>query len=152
MSYKDQLLANMRAARAELEAAVAGERLDSDRGDGWRLRDVLAHIALWERIAARKIAGTPLPDGEDLLAGPWDLDAFNETMRERRRGWSDEQVLGEFDAAHRAIVAAVEAADDAACAPGGSAWTAVDEDGAGHYLDHFSVADVLGAERGRLRS
>ena len=75
MAHKAELLTAMQAARAELEAIVAGFAgdLERDAGDGWRRQDVLAHIALWERMAARKIAGTPLPDGED--AATQEVDA-----------------------------------------------------------------------------
>ena len=150
MAHKAELLTAMQIARSELEAIVAGFAgdLEQDAGDGWRRQDVLAHIALWERMAARKIAGTPLPDGEDIAAQqPWDLDRFNDTMIKRWRGRTAEQVLAEFAAAHASLVAAVEGADDAACAPGGRVWTAIDEDGAGHYTNHFPVTDVLAAQR-----
>jgi hypothetical protein len=141
----------MRAMRAELDAIVIGygDRLDVDMGGGWRVHDTLAHIALWERMAARKIAGAPLPDGEDLLAGPWDLDRFNETMRERWRPRPVADVLAELDAAHQALVAAVERAGDDECAPRGRVWEVVDEDGAGHYPMHFPVRDLLAQRAAR---
>ena len=146
MSHKERLLDTMRSARAELEAVVGayGGRLDAELGDGWLLRDALAHLAVWERVAVRKIAGTPLPDGEDLAARePWDLNTFNDAMRERWRTRTAGEVLAEFAAAHRALVATVEGASEADCAPGGDAWRAVAEDGAGHYPAHFPVANPL---------
>ena len=149
MSDKDRLLDTMRAARADLEAVVRSYegRLDAELGDGWRVRDALAHLAVWERVAVRKIAGTPLPNGEELAARePWDLDAFNEAMRERWRTRTADEVLAEFAAAHRTLVATIEGAGEADCAPDGIAWRAVAEDGAGHYPAHFPVANPLAAQ------
>jgi Mycothiol maleylpyruvate isomerase N-terminal domain len=140
MSHKRELLAAIRESRTDLEQAVNayGGRLDAETGDDWTVRDAVAHIALWERMAVRKLAGTPLPIGEEIAGRkPWNLDAFNEAMRSRLRTLSDEQVLTEFAEAHRALMSAVEAAADEDCAPKGRVWQVVDEDAAGHYHYHF---------------
>jgi len=146
--HRNGLLELMRSVRAELDALVAGldGKLDAIPGNNpnWRMHDVLFHIALWERMAARKIAGTPLPDGEDLAnREPWDMDAFNNAMQARWRDRSAGDVLTELAAAHTALVTAVEGADDEECAPGGSAWTAIAEDSAGHYPAHFPLTDLF---------
>lgn len=146
--HRDHLLNIMRMARAELDAVVAGydgnlDAVASDNPD-WRIQDVLFHLALWERMAARKIAGTPLPDGEDLAERePWDIDAFNDAMQARWHDRSAADVLAELAAAHSALVAAVEGADDDACAPGGNAWNAIAEDSAGHYPGHLPVTNLF---------
>jgi hypothetical protein len=59
------------------------------------------------------------------------------------RGWTADAVLAEFEAAHRALVAAVQASSDEDCSPGGRVWRAIDEDGAGHYAAHFPVSTPL---------
>lgn len=146
MSHKDTLLGVMREARAQLDAAIAEAmpRLEAPVDDGWRVRDELAHLALWERIAARKIAGEALPDGEDLIERePWNIDAFNDEMTERWRLRSSADVLAEFAAAHEALVAAVQRADERDCAPDGKAWLAIAADGAGHYDGHFAVPNLM---------
>jgi mycothiol maleylpyruvate isomerase-like protein len=146
MSHKDTLLGVMREARAQLDAAVAEAmpRLEEPVAGGWRVRDELAHLALWERVAARKIAGAPLPDGEDLIERePWDIDAFNDEMTARWRLRSTSYVLTEFAAAHEALVAAVQQADDADCAHDGTVWRAIAADGAGHYDGHFPVPNLM---------
>ena len=140
MSSRDDLLARMSMARAELESIVAvlRGREEVDLGDGWRVRDVIAHLALWERVAAWKIGGVDVPNAEGLAdLDPWDLNTFNEGMRERWRDRPLADVMAEFDAAHAALVEIVSNASEADCAPGGSAWTAIDEDNAGHYAQHL---------------
>lgn len=146
MAHQSNLLDVMRDARAQLDTAVAEAmpRLEQPVDGGWRVRDELAHLALWERVAARKIAGDPLPDGEDLIERePWDMDAFNDAMIERWRLRSTRDVLAEFAAAHEALVAAVRQADEFDCARDGKVWNAIADDGAGHYSAHFSVPNLM---------
>ena len=146
MSEKAELLEAMRAARTDLEAVVAAANGDLGRRQEGEatLADILAHIAVWERMAARKLTGAPLPVGDDVLAGKkWSLNAFNEASFALWRKRSHAEILAEFAAAHQALVAAVEAANDADCAPGGKVWKAVDEDSAGHYHWHFPIADAM---------
>ena len=148
---RDALVATMRSMRAEVEQFVA-ERLaepDAEIGGGWTLHDVVAHLALWDRMAVRGIARIPLPEGEEVASRePWDLDAFNDEMRARFRDRPMPAVMAEFEASFRAVVNAVQAADDESCAPGGTTWTVVDDDSAGHYPVHVPVRDLM-AERSR---
>ena len=142
MQQRQQLLDEMQRARGELDETVAtlvtADRLDADLGDGWRVRDVIAHIALWERVADKKLSGAELPYGSDLAAmEPWNLNAFNEGMRERLRTLSDEELLAEYQAAYMALRNTVANAEDDACAPGGRAHQAIDEDSGGHYPAHL---------------
>ena len=137
---KRQLLERMDAGWRELETVVGQleGRMDADLGDGWRVVDVLAHIALWERVARWKLTGDPVPGADDLTDGePFDLDHFNQTMRGRWQDRDSDAVLTELRAAHAGLVEAVEASDDASCAPGGKTYTVIDEDGAGHYGAHL---------------
>lgn len=143
---RDTLLDTMRSMRAELERFVAihADEPNAVIGGGWTLHDAVAHVALWDRMAVRKISGTPLPEGEEVASRkPWDLDAFNDEMRERMRFRPMPEVMTEFDAAWRAVAEAVGTADDADCRPGGRVWTAVDDDSAGHYPRHFPIRDLL---------
>ncbi len=146
MSARDQLLEDMLSAWAELMTLVRAldGRFDTDLGDGWRVRDVLAHIALWERVANWKLTGAPIPNADDVVERePWDLDLFNETMRGRWRDRSVAEVLSELHAAHEALVASVQGAADADCDSNGSVRTVIDEDGAGHYEHHLPVLNGL---------
>ncbi len=146
MSHRDELLAVMATGWADLEEAIAAirDRFEVANDGGWRPQDAVAHIATWERMATRKIAGTPLPVGEDLATQkPWSLNRFNDGMIERCRARTAAEVLAEVAAAHAALVAAVEGAADGSCAHGGKTWTAIDEDGAGHYNKHFPIADAM---------
>lgn len=149
MAHKEQLLAAMRAVRSELDSFIREHRDQPAAaiGGGWSLHDTIAHVALWDRMAARKFSGTPLPEGEDLaLASDSDLvatsgDTLNDAMRARWRDRPLDEVLADYAAAHLVIVAAVERARDEDCAPGGRVWRVIAEDNAGHYPHHFPVRD-----------
>lgn len=146
MSPREELLEEMLSAWAELVTIV--ERLDGkfdqDLGDGWNARGLLAHIALWERVANWKLSGAPVPNAADLIERePWDLDTFNETMRGRWSERATADVVAELRAAHAALVATVRDAPDEDCAPRGRVWLAIHDDGAGHYEHHLPALQDL---------
>ena len=61
------------------------------------------------------------------------------------RTWTDEQILEEFTAAHRALVQLVTNASEDDREPMGRVWQTIDEDSAGHYAAHFPVAGEMAA-------
>lgn len=146
MAHQAQLLTAMRTVRAELDGFVREHQDDPDAeiGGGWSLHDAIAHVALWDWMAVRKLTGAPLPDGEELAAAEdWDLDTFNDAMRARWRDRAMGDVLGEYVAAYLAVDSAVEDAEDEDCAPGGRLWRVIAEDSAGHYPAHFPVQNLF---------
>ena len=150
MSQRDELLEQMLTAWTELMVVVQqlNDKFDDDLGDDWRVRDVLAHVALWERVANWKLGGAEVPNAEGVAdREPWDMNFFNEEMRERWRKRSVDEVLAELRASHEALVATVSAASDEDCAADGSVWAVIQEDGAGHYELHLPALRGL-AERG----
>jgi hypothetical protein len=146
MAHQEQLLTAMRTVRAELDTFVRAhqDQPDAALGGGWSLHDAIAHVALWDRMAARKLTGAPLPDGEELAAAEdWDLDTFNDALRARWHDRSMGDVLGEYVAAYLAVDSAVEDAEDEDCAPGSRLWRVIAEDSAGHYPAHFPVQNLF---------
>ena len=150
MSPREEIEQQMLSSWAELMTVVQqlDGKLEVDLGDGWRVRDLLAHIALWERVANWKLGGPDVPNAESVAdREPWDLNFFNEEMRERWRGRSIDDVLAELRSAHEALVATVSAASDEDCAADGSVGAVIQEDGAGHYELHLPALRNV-AERG----
>jgi hypothetical protein len=140
VSPREALLEEMLSAWSELTTVIKelDGTFDRDLGDGWRVQDVLAHIALWERVAGWKLSGSDIPRADDLIdREPWDLNAFNEAMRDRWRKATAQEVVAELHAAHEALVTMVSNATDEDCATNGQVWTAIHEDGAGHYEHHL---------------
>ncbi len=150
MSYRDDLLALMAESWADLQEEIAKVRdqFDVEAKNGWRMQDRIAHIAVWERMAARKIAKFPLPEGEEFAAErPWSLSRFNKAMVDLWQPRSAAEVLAELDAAHNALIKAIQETDEAGCAPGKRRWNTIHADGAGHYCSHFPITDRLALAR-----
>lgn len=145
MTANDELLTVMEHARDNLERAIAPYRdnLNADLGDGWTVREAIAHIALWERVSARNVTGQEIPYGTELIPQPWNLDAFNEALRGLMRGWSDQQILDEFASSYLALRDIVANAPDEDCTPKGRVWQTIDIDSAGHYHFHFPIVDEM---------
>ena len=112
--------------------------------DVWTLRDAVLHIAVWERVAIRRITGAPLPVGEsEARREPWDIDEFNDALLDLWSAVDNAGILNEFEEAHRSLVTAVSNSSNADCAPGGSVAMVIAQDGAGHYHLHFPVPNVI---------
>ena len=81
---------------------------DAVRADGWTLRDVVAHIAAWQRYSTERIA-IVVRDGADP-GPPEDADRFNEEARSGSGGW-DQVREGVFEA-HRRLLDLVASIPD----------------------------------------
>jgi hypothetical protein len=83
--------------------------------DWWTLKDMLGHVAMWERVAIRFVdefqrKGAPTPLGlKDYAA----IDAYNKRGAAERRDWALARVRSEFNAASNDLLAAVERLTDA---------------------------------------
>jgi hypothetical protein len=102
-------LAAAYAALTEAAASLAPELRDRSGVCGvWSPQDVVAHLAGWDREAARRF--------RVLLAGPvidriYDVDAFNARSVAARRHLSWDEALGELQAAHEALRRIIEHGD-----------------------------------------
>jgi hypothetical protein len=111
--YRDIEQKLLALSPAQLERAVwTGE------GDGWRVRDVVSHLARWNRIGAAAAeliaAGTePLPEGEMRLRAFIGLTDDVDTVNEKQfHAWRDrpiEEAFSELHRAHRAFIDALSA-------------------------------------------
>lgn len=112
------------AAQVELEAFFHGlsdAQLDApvwDEGIGWRVRDLLPHIARWQRMAAqaaRLIAGgrEPLPEGQMLLRTFVGItESVDDVNHETYQSWRERPIadrFGELHEAHAELMAALRA-------------------------------------------
>jgi hypothetical protein len=108
---KSDLLASIRSERAALDAVVArvGDRLTEPGLDGERsVKDVLAHISAWEKIAMALVRNNqPLeepPPGETGASA----DPINDKVFEDNKARSVADVLAESKRTHSELVALVE--------------------------------------------
>jgi hypothetical protein len=115
---RDEITRQIKAAHANLVSAVADipDDVMTTRPviDWWTLKDMLGHIAMWQRVAITFIdeyqrIGAPTPLGLDDAG----IDAYNKRGAAERRDYTLARVRAEFDASSRDLVAAVERLTDA---------------------------------------
>src|SRR3989442_9274456 len=103
-----QAIARLRGlSREDLGRPVFGE------GAGWRIRDLIAHWAMWQRLAANaaeKIAaGTPWPaEGSNLRQFNGVAASLDELNAERQREFNArplDECFAELEGAHGALMA-----------------------------------------------
>ena len=144
MEQRTALLARMGEARQAFEAVVETlrERLDEEiEPGGWRVRDVLAHSAAWERVAARRIPARLAGDPIDL----YDVDVLNAEVVASASDWPEQALLDEEREAYAALVAIAESAPEAACGPGGVVYGDVEGNVTEHYPEHLPALQALAA-------
>ena len=111
---KSDLLDVIRTERARLEALFDG-LTDSQMTKvgvyaSWSIKDILAHIAAWERLAYDRIhaalSGEPLKF--PLIKSDADVDKFNAGTYEKYKDQPLAKVLAEFQESHRDFSAQIE--------------------------------------------
>ncbi len=130
--------------RARLEELIAGiddaRMTEPSLEAGWSVKDVLAHISLWERIctgwleAAARGETSERPEVKDV-------DGTNARGYEAGKDRSLADIVAESRASHAAILAAVEALSDDELASderfGWPVWQMTDSNTAEHYREHI---------------
>jgi uncharacterized protein (TIGR03083 family) len=116
---KAELLAKIRAERERFEATLAevDEARMTEPGvvSGWSVKDILAHIAVWEGRMVGWLAEISRGEVPEALAPgqTWDdLDQLNEQTYLENRDRPLAEVLAEFAASFRRASDAVEAAPE----------------------------------------
>ena len=115
---KSDLLEVIRTERAQLEALFEGltdSQMEQPNVEAsWSIKDILAHIAAWERLAFDRIhaavSGAPL--SFPLIKGNEDVDQFNAKVYEQNKEQPLPEVQTEFHAAHRDFITQIEALED----------------------------------------
>lgn len=105
-----QRIRESRAALEELIAALSEARLEARQGEGWAIKDHLAHIAVWERGIARLLQGKPRYEamGVDALVRQGeDMDALNEHIFQQHARLPAAQILDTFRESHEELLAAL---------------------------------------------
>jgi hypothetical protein len=114
---REDVLANIREARAELEASFAGlseKQLTGPMTDGGRtIKDHLSHITAWQRRALAVIDGKHPCEGFGIDRETFDtlpdVHAINEILYRRNRNRSLDDVIEDFRSTHQTVERTVEA-------------------------------------------
>lgn len=154
---KQELLAAMTEARARLDDVIGRiprERLlEPGRWGGWTLKDLVAHIAAYERWTAEQSGPDPSPEEIERMKAESEggTDALNESIYRQHRNDPPETVLEESRAAYEILRRTIEGLDEEALARprwwtgDASLLSAVPDQSYAHYRDH--IADLEAAAR-----
>jgi hypothetical protein len=104
---KSALLEVIRAERTQLESLFEGmddsQMTTAGVEASWSIKDILAHIAAWERLAYDRIdaalSGEPLKF--PLINGDADVDQFNAAVYEKNKDQPMKYVMAEFHDSHQ---------------------------------------------------
>ncbi len=115
---KSKLDADRAKLLASFADVVQDHMLRAEREGSWSIRDILAHVAIAERVNlrfAQMMVDKLEPDQVlEMMAeypdytGEFELDRFNAWMTERRRTLSLEEVMADLQAARAQTVAWLE--------------------------------------------
>jgi len=116
---KEDLIAAIKTERARLEANVAKlsdvKKAKALLENGWSVKDLMAHIASWERVAFDILQ--PARDAEPLkeyIAKVFEsIDNFNAKTYEQNKDRPLNEIEGEFNNAYQNFFALVESLDEA---------------------------------------
>jgi hypothetical protein len=108
---KEEILAQIDTSWANLSDAIAGipaDRLAETGVSGhWSAKDVLGHVAFWDRFSAaqaeRMLAGEPEPEGGN------DWQGLNDQDHAAKADWDAARILAELEPAHTALLVAYRA-------------------------------------------
>lgn len=152
---KDKLLERIRTEWELLEALLLeldeGQMLDIGAQSGWSVKDVLAHITFWERLALDRLYAAR--DGLPLkieLVGTWDVDQVNAQIYDQNKARTLEAVLADTHSVHKEIMDFLEKSEaefiEGALpfdwAEGYPVWQFVEDNTSGHYREHRQALEA----------
>ena len=147
-----ELAARVDAGWRPFREAVRGlgrARLDERTPAGWSYHDLIAHVAAWEELTARRLR--TLHESGDRTEPEAAADAFNAHVVATHRLVGAEALLDELDTAHRSLLAALEGlSDDEVAAEvqetpwGPASWVVAIVAGNtyGHYAEHAAELEA----------
>lgn len=144
------MLYAMRDAERDLFAQVpAGTREAAGTIGDWSPKDVLAHVAAWRAIEARRLearAGVANPEHDTDPATTDPIDESNATLQGRHAAWSWEAVVGEANASVDALIGAIGlSSSDVLCECDDGSVAGIGANGVNHAVGHLpEIADLVG--------
>ncbi len=125
--------------------ALGRARINDATSVGWTYRDLIAHVAAWEDLTARRLQLYRETGERTYPENARDTDAFNARVSESHRLVGAEALVDELDTAHRRLVEAIRQLSDEQVAAevqptafGPEPWVVavVTGNSFGHYAEH----------------
>ena len=146
MAYKDDLLKELDDERAAFTTCLAGltdEQMTRVWLGSWSVKEVLAHVAGWQREMALALARIargerPTPEGVDYSNN----DVWNDQFVEKQKERSLAEQLVELDAAFTAYRAAAAAVPAERFEPGRTVDRMLHANAIDHFREHRAEIDA----------
>ncbi len=146
---KSELLANIRRERATLDALVASlseaEMIAPELDAGWSVKDVLAHISVWEERCAswlETVARGETPERPEVQ----DVDDENARDYAAAKDAALAAMLAQSRESHAALLRSVEALAEGDLADerrfGWPTWKMVSSNSDEHYREHIEQIEA----------
>jgi hypothetical protein len=103
------LLRRTRRSTRALLASMDPEQVVHDDGAGWRVRDIVGHLGVWNDEAARSLEAHAAGGEYTCIETDALYDVYNGPAARERRAWSMGEVWAEYEATHDRLEAAVAA-------------------------------------------
>jgi hypothetical protein len=150
---KSELLANIRRDRVTLDALVASlseaQMIAPELDAGWSVKDVLAHIGVWERRCASWLEAVDrgeTPERPEVQ----DVDGANARDYAAAKDAAPATVLAQSRESHAALLRSVEALAEADLADerrfGWPVWQMASSNSDEHYREHIEQIEAWLAE------
>lgn len=152
----NDLLSRIEAAWRPFRDAVRGlgrGRFDERTSVGWTYRDLVAHVAAWEDLTARRLRTFRETGDRMYPEDARDTDAFNARVADAHRLVGAEALVDELDTAHRRLTEEIAQLSDEQMrqdvqptAWGPQSWVVavVAGNSFGHYREHAGELGVAG--------
>lgn len=152
---KAELLEEIQMEWELLEALLMeldeGQMLDTRAQDGWSVKDILAHVTFWERLALDRLYAAR--DGKPMqieLVGSWDVDGLNAQTYAENKDRPLDEVLTEAQDIHAELVNLLEDSEvdfvegllPFDWAQGTPVWRFVGENTSWHYKEHRQALEA----------
>jgi hypothetical protein len=109
---KNHLLDRLSEAHHAVEATLDNIHLETPvhNDTGWQVRDILGHIATWDREAAKSLRAYQA--GSEYIIPDFDEEEYNHRAVSEQRNLSAGQTLDEFEGAYKELSSAIQEMPD----------------------------------------
>lgn len=90
------------------------QMLDANAQNGWSVKDIMAHITYWERLALDRLYAAR--DGRSMqieLVDSWDVDQINAQVYATNKDRRLDEVLAQVQEVHNKLIFMLEESDEA---------------------------------------
>lgn len=116
MADKAQLIEQLTSIHRATETLIADLAPDLviHTDSGWRLHDIIGHVAVWYRVRVKALHAWQRGDTFILPGVSFDtIDSYNQQTLEERQHWTYAAILADWQQSLNDLIAAIEAIDPA---------------------------------------